>query len=325
MKKLLPIILLFILPARMILGQARINLENGYVVNNGAVVVVQNSNLNAISRTNGWIISEGESSIVKWTIGTGVGAYTVPFGFGTTDYLPLICKISTAGVGNGVIEFSSYHGPSWDNTSYKPSDVTNMTDFGAPDYSNNAVDRFWILDAQGYSTKPASNITFSYIRGGTASEIATPNFIAEPFLIAQRFNSSSDEWYDWLGTTGTDITNGNTGTVTSGAVAPSDFYRSWGLFTDSTLLTGVPSENTQSYSLNVYPNPNTGYFTVSGVTRGQAIELYNYLGQRISSRIAENSTALFDIYSIPNGVYFLRVISSDGNTIIAEKKVVKTQ
>jgi len=327
MKKLLPILLLLILPVGMVIGQAHINLQNGYVVNNGAVVVLQNSNPNAISRTNGWIISETELSFLEWTIGTSTGTYVVPFGYSTTDYLPLTCQITTggAGIGNGVIKFSSYHGSTWDNSLYEPSDVTNMTDFSATNYSDNAVDRFWILDAQGYTTKPSPSLTFSYIRSGVASEIAAPNYIVESTLIAQRFNSSSSIWSDWLGATGQDVTNGNTGTVASGPVPATDFYRSWTLFNDSTLLLGVsPVNDNISYNINVYPNPSTGNFTVSGIARGQRVELYDNLGQILNSRIADNSTMLFDVYSRANGVYFLRVISSDGNTVLAEKKIVKT-
>lgn len=331
MKKLFPILLLFILPAEMVFGQARINLQNGYVVNNGAVLVVQNSNPNAITRTNGWIVSETEFSQVEWTIGTSTGTYVVPFGYSNTDYLPLTCQITTggAGIGNGIIKFSSYHGSTWDNSLYKPSDVVNMTDFGATDYSNNAVDRFWILDAQGYSTKPSPDITFSYIRSGAASEIDAPNYIIESDLIAQRFNSSSNVWSDWLGVTGADVTNGNTGTVNSGTVTPADFYRSWSLFVDSTLITaGVPSidNDASAYNINLYPNPTmTGSFAVSGLTKGQTIEVYNALGQQVTSKIVDNSTMLLsDISTQSNGMYFLRVLDSDGN-LIAGKKVIKTQ
>ncbi len=112
-----------------------------------------------------------------------------------------------------------------------------MTDFGAPDYSNNAVDRFWILDANtGYTTKPNVSNTFTYIRNG-ASEIAVPNFIVETTLLAQRYNSTLNKWDDILGATNTDVTAGNTGTVSSGPVAGAAFYRSWGLFNDSAEIT----------------------------------------------------------------------------------------
>jgi SprB repeat/Secretion system C-terminal sorting domain len=77
-------------------------------------------------------------------------------------------------------------------------------------------------------------------------------------------------------------------------------------------------------SINIYPDPNTGYFTVEGIIRGQIIEMYNYLGQKFNTVIADNSTMHFDISTKANGVYLVRVINTDGSVVI-ERKIVKTQ
>ncbi|MGP8217307.1 MAG: T9SS type A sorting domain-containing protein [Bacteroidia bacterium] len=304
--------------------------NNYYVVLSGgsqsspATLVLTNPSPSAITNSgSGWIVSENEFNQVVWNIGTNTGNYIVPFGYGTSDYLPVTCNISAAGVGNGSIKFSTYHGPTWDNSAYVPSDVTNMTDFGRTDYSNDAVDRFWILDANGYSTMPTPDITFTYIRDGAFSEIAAPNNITESAFIAQRFNSSLNEWYDWLGATGTNITSVNTGTIKSGNVPPAFFYRSWCLFNDSALFTGIPSLSNHS-SIDVFPNPTPGNITISGITPGQVIELYDYIGQKLSSDIADNSIMHFDVSDKPYGVYLIRIENKDG-TMVAEKKVMKTQ
>src|ERR1700722_13797595 len=101
MKRLVHIITLLALPA-LIFGQSHINLQNGYVVNNGAVIGINNSNTNAIAPINGWIVSETESSMVEWNIGTATGTYVVPFGDSNQLYLPLTLNITAAGTGAGV-------------------------------------------------------------------------------------------------------------------------------------------------------------------------------------------------------------------------------
>ena len=94
----------------------------------------------------------------------------------------------------------------------------------------------------------------------------------------------------------------------------------------------ITSVSTGSYSsltisklqLNIYPVPNSGLFTVSGISIGQCIELYNYTGQLLSSKIADNPTMNFDVSNNANGIYLIRVLSQDGS-IVATKKVLKTE
>ena len=314
----------FIASAQLVMPNSTYVVMNGGTLANPTSLVLTNPAPSAITNTGtGWIVSENEFNQVKWNIGTNMGAYIVPFGYGNTDYLPVTCNITAAGVGSGSIKFATYHTATWDNLLYEPSDVTNMTDFSATDYSIDAADRFWILDAQGYTTKPSPDITLSYIRSGASSEITVPNYIVETDLIAQRFNSTNNEWYDWFGAMGMDVTSGNTGTVSSGAVPASGFYRSWSLFNDSTLSTSVSQINNPS-TIHIYPNPTTGSFTISGLEQGQVIELYNYLGQLLTSSTVDQSTMHFDIATNANGLYFMRIQNKDGSRII-EKKIVKTE
>ena len=330
MKKYLGLItafLPFVASAQIVMTGSYYMVMTGGTQANPTSLVLTNSAPAAITNNgSGWIVSENEFNQVDWNIGTNTGTYMVPFGYSNTDYIPVTAIIGTAGTGSGSIKFATYHGSSWDNTSYKPSDVTTMSDFGSPDYSKDAVDRFWIMETSGYSAKPAlTNATFTYIRSG-ASEIASPNYIQESILIAQRFNSTLNKWSDFLGSTGTDLTSGNTGTVKSGIVSAANFFRSWDLFNDSALSTSVPivSNVASGNNVNVYPNPGNGNFTVAGVTQGQVIELYNYLGQLLATKVADASTVQFDISTKANGVYLMRIQDRDGSNV-TEKKIVKTQ
>jgi len=76
--------------------------------------------------------------------------------------------------------------------------------------------------------------------------------------------------------------------------------------------------------LAIYPNPTTGHFTVTGLTQGQSVEIYNYTGQRIEHRMADNHAMDFNIASYASGMYLVRVQNPDGS-IVAQNKMVKIQ
>src|SRR3990170_7770531 len=87
---------------RLVLNGANINLSQG------AYLVVANPAADAITRNSGHIISEGENNRILWSIGTTTGTYTIPWGYGSSDYIPLTFT-KTAGTGSGYFLFSTYH------------------------------------------------------------------------------------------------------------------------------------------------------------------------------------------------------------------------
>lgn len=197
------------------------------VIDNSTKLVVSNPNPNAItSSASGGFITEAEFDQVVWNIGTTTGTYTMPFvaQAGLTP-IPFSASITAAGTGAGIIWFSTYPGPVWDNNTYRPSDVTHMFDYNTNTINNSAhvIDRFWIIDAQGYGTKPSATFSFTY---RDAEHLQVGNTIVEADLGAQRFHPGPNIWGDYLpqGVTNT-VTN-----VTSGVpVVPADFWRSWTL------------------------------------------------------------------------------------------------
>lgn len=222
-------ILLITITKNSYYAQCRLMFNNNayMVIKNNGYVVISNSNSNAITTlgTGGNIISEGEFNIVKWNIGTNTGIYNVPFTKSVGNKIPLSVTINTAGIGSGTILFSTYGGATWDNSTYLPSGVTNIGSLtGGVNNSAKVMDRFWIIDAQSYTTKPSPTINFTYldVEWSTAG-----NSITESSLFAQRFSSSLNDWGLWLGPYGT--ANITTNTVTSGNVNASDFFRSWTL------------------------------------------------------------------------------------------------
>lgn len=215
-------------------GQAQLILNNDVdvVMNNSVYLVVDNSNADAVSTTGtgGNIISEDEFNIVKWNIGTATGNYIIPFTSASGNKIPLQLNITTGGTGGGNIQFSTYNGPTWDNFNYKPTGVTNMTNMGFANNSSEVIDRFWIIDAQSYTTKPAGMIQFNYI---DAEHTAVGNTINEADLKAERYEDISDSWeiYPVGG-----VINTTSNYVSGVPVNSMDFTRTWTLIDQTTHL-----------------------------------------------------------------------------------------
>jgi len=217
MKKIHRLIIVVILIAGLINrchSQARLVLNGGKVnISNSALLVVDNPATNAITRDSGHIISEGENNRIRWNIENTSGTYTIPWGVGNATYLPLtFTKSSGLSVGTaGRIIFSTYHTPTWQNSLYLPSGVSNVSSAsGAADNSAKVIDRFWMMDAVAYSVKPnLANLTFTYM---DAEHSIASNSINENNLKAQRYNSTLAKWGDYA-PAGIDNTAANTVTV----------------------------------------------------------------------------------------------------------------
>jgi hypothetical protein len=194
-------------------------------IDNQAKLVLENSNSNALINTNnGGIITENEFDQIVWKIGTTTGSYLVPFVSETTlTPIPFTAAIGPAGIGSGAIYFSTYPGSSWDNNTYRPTDVTTMAAAGIGNNSAHVIDRFWIMDAIGYTTKPSAVLNFTY----RDSEHTQPgNTIIEANLSAQRFHAGPNTWGDYLPQ---GITNTTLNSTINVPVSPTDFWRSWTL------------------------------------------------------------------------------------------------
>lgn len=243
--------------------------DNAYlVISNNSYLVVDNNNSNAITTVGagGNIISENEFNRLKWKIGNSTGSYTVPFTSSLNNKIPLVTTITGAGIGTGSIIFSTYNGGSWDNNSYKPSDVLNMQAVsGGTNNSAYVLDRFWIIDAQNYTTKPSSTILFNY---QDAEWSAGGNTIVEADLFVQRYNSSSNTWGDWFGTFSS--TNTISNTVSSGNINPNDFYRSWTLVDQQSPLpiellffnVTCDTDNKRNFNWATASESNNDFFTI---------------------------------------------------------------
>ena len=198
-----------------------------------AYVVLGNASPNAITTvgSGGFIRSESEFHKIKWLIGNNTGTYTIPFITNSGTSIPLTFQITAAGNGND-IEFSTY--PTAVNNTIYPSMVTNVLDQNTEttDNSDYMIDRFWIIDAMNYTTRPDVNINFGYDPAECAGNICAPGA-----LLAQRFNSNTNSWTD--GGPGMNLYYGvdnGTDAVMNATVAGSNLYEAWNLVDDSNPL-----------------------------------------------------------------------------------------
>ncbi len=77
-----------------------------------------------------------------------------------------------------------------------------------------------------------------------------------------------------------------------------------------------------SQVIDIYPNPNSGLFTVNGIRQEQIIEIYNCLGQKIQMLQATNTIVQVDLSTYESGVYMVEVRNADGSKV-EQTKVVK--
>ncbi len=87
---------------------------------------------------------------------------------------------------------------------------------------------------------------------------------------------------------------------------------------------GSVSQCCPDRNVNLYPNPNTGQFTIAGIMKGMIIEVYDYTGRKICFVNANEETTWLNISTQPNGVYLIRILDKEGN-LVSQKKVIKTE
>jgi hypothetical protein len=88
---------------------------------------------------------------------------------------------------------------------------------------------------------------------------------------------------------------------------------------DVSLCTGIVTLTNSNSSINLYPNPNNGLFTIE-LTSTSKVIVTNALGQIVIAETFEAGKHSLDIHNEATGVYFVKVIENNNQHII---KVVK--
>ncbi len=303
-------------------AQARLVINGGIInLSNGANLVIDNPNSNAITRTSGHIISEGENNTVKWNVGTSTGNYIVPFGYGATDYLPISFSPSNAN-GNGSFLLSTYYGVSAINSSYLPSGVTHYN-YAGNDHSTKGIDRFWQVNAIGYNAKPdISNLQLSY---RDLEHNTLPNIITEGNLKAKRWNSMLGQWDDFSPASSINTVSN---TVTIPSLSNSQHFAWWTLMNVSAPLpveflsfSGRCKGNDNELSWVTASEVNCDYFELQ---RSDDAIHFKTIERLKSKAIQGNSSASIQYEVIdenvlnPTSYYRLQQFDVDGNSHLSK-------
>lgn len=182
-----------------------LNCLNGAVYLNGAGIYITNNSSSAITRTNGYIVSETYStqgsnpdiqvdnytiSYMQWNIGMGTGIFTFPFGTNAGQYIPYAIQ-NTSGHDLGVVSVATWNAPyntlNIGTLGPLPQSVTHLNNISG-DNSNNTVKRFWQLDKSG--TDAVSAMTFSC---ASTEAMNNNNSTSIASLFPQRWNGTAWE------------------------------------------------------------------------------------------------------------------------------------
>ena len=135
-------------------------------------ITVRNPAPSAIQHTTGQLISETDPTIgygtLRWNIGQPAAGstYSIPFGNASSgDDLPVTWTITAPGSGaNGWVSFSTYPTDPFGapNNRPLPTGLTALTDMMGLENAPNVLDRWWVVDAGGYSTAPMADLSFAY-------------------------------------------------------------------------------------------------------------------------------------------------------------------
>lgn len=66
-------------------------------------------------------------------------------------------------------------------------------------------------------------------------------------------------------------------------------------------------------SIEVFPNPNSGFFTIKGADINSLLKIMDLNGKLIYKSLANSSTILVDVPQVSNGFYYLEIVNPSGN------------
>jgi hypothetical protein len=145
-------------------AQTQLRFNGAFIILDGGsytspiYLVMDVADSNAILRDSGHIVSEGQYNFVSWNIGSDTGTMLFPFGYSTSDYIPVQCrKIST---NNSSLLISTWATDQNNNPHPGQSAVGAVNKMlGIGDSITSAIDRFWDIRASSTMT---SNLNLSY-------------------------------------------------------------------------------------------------------------------------------------------------------------------
>ncbi len=89
------------------------------------------------------------------------------------------------------------------------------------------------------------------------------------------------------------------------------------------VLNGIAQVKPAADKTVIYPNPSGGAFTMASPLVPQTVDIYNILGEKISTTLTRGGITQFNISSQPAGIYLYRVISQTGAMLGSGKLIIE--
>lgn len=294
------------------------------VMDGGVYLVVENPNTDALhpnSAAAPIILSEDETNIVRWYIGSTTGqSYQLPWsspGGSSVRQAVFFDNAAAAGVqgADAYIDFATYGTPSTNLPA--PTGVNHITtlavDPPGTSNENNTVDRYWIMDVQNYTTIPTPRLWFALDN----SEIAAPNTITTASLMIQRYNEVLDQWADYLPA----ATSMNASNLVGSTVFPSaEVHRVWTITSFGSPLSvdllgfdAQCNEERVKIQWSTASETNSDFFSVQKSHDAENWETIEVL----SSAGLSSSLIDYEVYDLDpkNGVNYYQLIETDVNGV----------
>jgi hypothetical protein len=102
------------------------------------------------------------------------------------------------------------------------------------------------------------------------------------------------------------------------------FVARWEACDSAAITAGISSSKTIG-QVNLYPNPNTGTFTIAlqNVNESAQVEVYNVLGEEIYQSKLNFSNTTVNLGGQPNGIYLYRAVKQTGELIGSGKLIIE--
>lgn len=126
-------------------------------------------------------------------------------------------------------------------------------------------------------------------------------------------------------------TSGPTGNVTTTPANPGSILEftyaapPQARYVQQIMMENTLADNTNSKSIDVYPNPATAYFIVYNYSPepGKVMELIDITGKTVRKMAVDNLATRIETTNLANGLYILKVKDSKGKAIKTEKIIVQ--
>jgi gliding motility-associated-like protein len=181
-----------------------LNLQNSLNLNSKRLIV-NNGSPFAIKRTTGFLLSETDPisgyGEVQWNVrgSNNDSLYIFPFGTIDNQYIPLVLGVKNAGVqklDSGFITVATYptNASLPLNNRPLPTGVNNFMNQFGKENANMALDRFWVLQGDGFTTFPKADLVFSYRESEWDLNGGSTNLVDEKEMVAVKYDGASQKW-----------------------------------------------------------------------------------------------------------------------------------